>query len=169
MDEMLTGSTDGKFLDFGDFPADDQLIPAGNYIAEIVEIEYGETSEHSKSAGAPKFDIAFRITRGPHKGYVLRRVYVITEKATVFFRGLCAASGKFTDDELRGGHRFSAGDFDDRLIGAAVVIQVEQKTSRFGRPSDGLRNEVGRAYGVNSPVGKQVTAELGPAADSRLP
>ncbi len=114
--------------------------------------------------------MTFDVAAGPYKGRELKRFYVFSDKAWFFFHGLCQATGRFTDDELAAGDGdggFDAEALDEKLLSATVVLAIEQKEDARSDRADGLRNEIGRAYALDSPRGRQAAAAAN--YDPRMP
>ncbi len=141
-------------------------MPAGMYLANIYELEWGQTSDEAKNPKEPKLKTTFKVNGGTFDGRLLFRVYTFGEKARPFFLQLCEATEKFSEEDLDGSADLYPTDIDPKLQGAEVIISVSRKADKVYGLEDGFKNEVRNVYSTSSPQSRQLASVPG---DPRMP
>jgi hypothetical protein len=133
----------GIKVNFTDVQSSDfEPIPSGTYAARVTDGEIRESGPNSKNPGAQYINWEFTISEGEHES---RKQWLNTSllpQALFGLKGLLAATGKFSQEQIDGELDF---DIDD-VVGAEVKIVVGQRTYEGE-----LRNEVKRVKPVGAP------------------
>jgi len=159
--DVFAPTDGGEVVDFTSMvAAEEATVPSGNYVMRVTALDWGKTGENSKNPGALKLTATFEVAAGPHQGAILKRIYTFSEAALPSLFSLCAASGKFTDDELAG--KVKRAELHRKLTGAVIVAPVKQKADELSDRADGMRSEIGfRVFSLKSPRGQRAAEEAG--------
>lgn len=131
-------------VNFADVEDGFKPIPAGTYRARVTDGELRESGPNSKNPGSEYINWEFTISHGDFEG---RKQWLNTSllpHALFGLKGLIAATGKFTDEEL------ASDDFDfdinELLEGNPEVMIVVNQSEYEGE----TRNNVKRVKPVTS-------------------
>lgn len=98
-----------------------EAIPRGTYPVKITDGEVKESGPNAKNPGSEYIKFEFTVQEGPYEGRKLWANASLLPHALFTLKGILAASGKYTDEELEA----TELDFEiEDLIGAAMLVTV---------------------------------------------
>lgn len=119
----------------------DSLIPAGQYLATVTDVEIKESNDgpSDKNPTGLYAKWTFTLTGGDYDNWKQWKNTPLGGDGLGFLKEVLSATGSYTDDEL---DDIDTDEFEERCVGREVMISVRRK--EYPRGSGEYTNDVGK-------------------------